>query len=91
MDKSTVDSITGIQSEKAGFTVNTIFMLFFASDFDEELSEYAEENGIILIDGQILIGDGKLPDILIVELFTYEDVIRPPERASSRGLLLHAY
>ena len=51
------------RAKKAGFTENTIFMLFSALGFEEELSEYSEENGIILIDGQILIGEEKPPEI----------------------------
>ena len=51
------------RAKKAGFTENTIFMLFSALGFEEELSEYSEENGIVLIDGRILIGEEKPPDI----------------------------
>ncbi len=51
------------RAKKAGFTENTIFVLFSALGFEAELSEYAEENKIILIDGLILIGDEKTPEI----------------------------
>mgnify|MGYP002869007780 FL=1 len=37
------------RAKKAGFTENTIFVLFSALGFEAELSEYAEENKIILI------------------------------------------
>jgi len=51
------------RAKKAGFTENTIFMLFSALGFEEELSGYSEENGISLIDGRILIGEEKPPKI----------------------------
>ena len=55
--------MTGIQREEGRIHCEYDFHAVLRSGFDEGLSEYAEENGIILIDGQILIGDGKLPDI----------------------------
>jgi len=39
----------------ANFTDNLIFMMFSASGFEEEFAEYAEENGIILVDGDMLL------------------------------------
>lgn len=51
------------RAKKAGFTENTISMLFSALGFEEELSEYSEDNGIVLIDGRILIGEEKPPEI----------------------------
>lgn len=51
------------RAKKAGFTENVTFMLFSASGFEEELSEYAEENGIVLVDGRILNGEGKSSEL----------------------------
>ena len=45
----------------AGIDENIGVMLFSASGFEEELSEYAEDNGIILIDGDILMNDKPSP------------------------------
>jgi hypothetical protein len=38
-----------------------VFALFSALGFEDELVEFAEENGVILIDGRMLVGDRKLP------------------------------
>ena len=51
------------RAKSAKFTENVSFILFSALGFEEDLSDYAEENGITLVDGQILIGD-KTPPIL---------------------------
>lgn len=40
----------------AGFTENVKYVLFSALGFDDDLIEYAEENGIALIDGGTLMG-----------------------------------
>ena len=49
------------RSKSAKFTENIIFMLFSASGFEEELCEFAEDNGVILVDGKTLIGDSEPP------------------------------
>ena len=51
------------RAKAARFTENVIFMLFSVSGFEEELSDYAEENGIILVDGSILMGEKEPPTI----------------------------
>ena len=51
------------RAKSAKFTENVSLILFSALGFEEDLSDYAEENGITLVDGQILIGD-KTPPIL---------------------------
>lgn len=51
------------RAKAAKFTENVIFMLFSVSGFDDELSEFAEDNGVILVDGRMLDGDEKPPVI----------------------------
>lgn len=47
------------RSKSAKFTENIIFMLFSASGFEEELCEFAEDSGVILVDGKTLMGDSE--------------------------------
>ena len=49
------------RTEKAGFKENVSIILFSESGFDKEFSEYAGENGITLVDGEILMGNSSLP------------------------------
>lgn len=49
------------RSKSAKFTENIIFMLFSASGFEEELCEFAEDSGVILVDGKTLMGDSEPP------------------------------
>ena len=51
------------RSRAAGFTENTSFMLFSALGFEEDFSEFAAENGVILVDGSMLVGDASPPDL----------------------------
>jgi len=45
----------------AGLTENVKYVLFSALGFDDDLIDYAEENGIVLIDGEILLGKKPTP------------------------------
>ena len=47
------------RSKSAKFTENIIFILFSASGFEEELYEFAEDSGVILVDGKTLMGDSE--------------------------------
>lgn len=49
------------RSKSAKFTENIIFILFSASGFEEELCEFAEDSGVILVDGKTLMGDSEPP------------------------------
>ena len=49
------------RAKSAKFTENVTFVLFSALGFEEELSDYAKENGIALVDGQMLMGDMTPP------------------------------
>ena len=49
------------RAKGAKFTDNVIFALFSALGFEDELAEFAEENGVILIDGRMLVGDREPP------------------------------
>ena len=49
------------RSEAAGFTENVSFMLFSAMGFDDELREYASDEGIALVDGETLMGEREPP------------------------------
>ena len=49
------------RSKAAGFTENVSFMLFSAIGFDDELREYASDEGIALVDGETLMGKREPP------------------------------
>ncbi len=42
---------------------NVKYVLFSAGGFQDDLREYAEENGILLVDSDILMGLKKVPDL----------------------------
>ena len=49
------------RSKASKITENVSFMLFSAMGFDDDLIQYAEENGIALVNGKMLIGDDSPP------------------------------
>ncbi|MBR2092693.1 MAG: AAA family ATPase [Candidatus Methanomethylophilaceae archaeon] len=51
------------RSKAAGFTENLSFVLFSALGFEDELSEFSEENDVVLVDGHMLLGDKAPPKI----------------------------
>ncbi len=50
--------------EDAKIGDNVKFLLFSAGGFSDELREYSEENGIVLIDCEMLTGMKEIPDII---------------------------
>lgn len=51
------------RAEYAGFRENVVYVMFSALGFEKDFSEYAEENGIILIDGRMLLGVEDAPSL----------------------------
>ena len=51
------------RAKGAGFTENVTFVLFSAEGFEDELIEFAKENGIALVDGRMLVGDREPPTL----------------------------
>ena len=51
------------RAKAAKFTENVIYIIFSALGFDDELMEYAEDNRIILVDGEIMISNDDPPVI----------------------------
>ena len=54
------------RAKAAGFRENVTFVLFSALGFEEELVEFAEENGVILVSGRILMGLDAAPPLLSI-------------------------
>ena len=54
------------RAKAAGFSENVTFVLFSALGFEEELVEFAEENGVILVSGRILMGLDAAPPLLSI-------------------------
>ena len=55
------------RAKAAGFSENVTFMLFSALGFEEELVEFAEENGVILVCGRVLAGLDERPSLFGTE------------------------
>ena len=55
------------RAKAAGFSENVTFMLFSALGFEEELVEFAEENGVILVSGRVLAGLDETPSLFGTE------------------------
>ncbi|MBR2254892.1 MAG: AAA family ATPase [Candidatus Methanomethylophilaceae archaeon] len=64
------------RAKAARFTENVTYALFSATGFEDDLSEYADENGIKLIDGRTLVGDREPPEL-------FRD--RVPEQSTADG------
>ena len=52
------------RAQHAGFRDNVAYIMFSALGFEEEFSEYAEENDIILVDGRALLGYTEPPALV---------------------------
>jgi hypothetical protein len=55
------------RAKAAGFSENVTFVLFSALGFEEELVEFAEENGVILVSGRVLAGLDETPSLFTTE------------------------